>query len=122
MNWIPRGLAVSVCLVFCTREAAAQSEVASAPASSAAFAEPLSLPRPNFGTKDRIQYHLRASEFFPEYSFDGYSVAFDPIGFRTKGRYSVGPLSAIPHLPSGALLQSIELDYCDSGAQDVSLQ
>jgi hypothetical protein len=65
--------------------------------------------RPDFGTSDRILYRIGASEFTPFSTTIEYS--------QHIGRYTIsagGALLATPHLPSGAILTYLELDYCDN--------
>jgi S-layer homology domain len=67
---------------------------------------------PRWGTKDRIFTHIGFSEFTPDNSSVTYSRG-------TNGRYSTtqgGLFAAVAHVPSGALLTYLELDYCDTNA------
>ena len=69
--------------------------------------------RPRFGTKDRILYHAGFSEFTPERSsmtYDISNVAYDRYPTSAGG----GTFLALAHIPSGAELVSLELDYCDT--------
>jgi hypothetical protein len=78
---------------------------------------------PTFGTKDRIQYHVGYAEFSPDASTTPYATG-GPAILGPSGRYSVGTygfFTAHPRLPSGALLQSFELDYCDNSVANVVL-
>jgi hypothetical protein len=80
-------------------------------------------PRPSWGTNDRIQYHVAYSEFSPDSSATPYATG-GPVLLGPIGRYSVGTFgffTAQAHLPSGAVLLSFELDYCDNSAADVVL-
>lgn len=75
------------------------------------------------GTKDRIQYHINSSEF----SIEDNTIAYNNGGPNITGphgRYSVGTgafFEAQAHLPTGAVLQSFELDYCDNSVANVVL-
>jgi hypothetical protein len=63
------------------------------------------------------------SEFSPDNSTTPYATG-GPVLLGPIGRYSVGTFgffTAQPHLPSGALLQSFELDYCDNVSANVVL-
>ena len=67
--------------------------------------------RPNWGTQDRILTHIGFSEFTTYHADTPYAGSEDPYG-----RYSTSPgipLMAVAHVPSGALLTYLELDYCD---------
>lgn len=77
---------------------------------------------PAYGTTSRILYHVGFDEFAPEASMYNYST----VSVNTHlGRISNGPVffSASPHIPSGALLTYLELDYCDinNGGQHMDL-
>ena len=68
--------------------------------------------RPDWGTQDRILSHVAFSEFSPASSATGY----DGGAYNYYGRFSTaanGVFWAVPHVPSGALLTYLELDYCD---------
>src|SRR5262249_47535213 len=69
-----------------------------------------------YGTKDRVLYRIPAAEFSPQDSNTTYGDTFD--GFTGFRRYSTGIAGgnffAMPHLPAGALVDYVELDYCDS--------
>jgi hypothetical protein len=79
--------------------------------------------RPDWGTKDRILTHIPFSDFVP---FDGdpfvMTLGHGGFGF---GMYSTSPggvAGAVAHVPSGALLTYLELDYFDANdASDVRL-
>ena len=100
--------ALAVCVAFLQpREAAADDEAG-----------------PRWGTKDRIFTHIGFNEFVPDTS-DFPFKTHDPV----SGQYGVyssngyfGAFNAIAHVPSGALLTYLELDYCDTNATyDVQL-
>jgi len=69
---------------------------------------------PSYGTSSRIQYHVGFAEFAPSDS----AMTFGMPGLGVIGRTATGSglFWAHPHLPTGALLASFELDYCDSDA------
>jgi hypothetical protein len=71
--------------------------------------------RPDFGTTDRVLVLVGAEEFHPRSSSQAWA--------RATGIYSIGGIAAFDatlHLPSGALLTYLELDYCDtSGPEEV---
>ncbi len=70
------------------------------------------IEKPNYGITNVTYYTIAAVEFLPIDSSLAYSngTKFDryPLGV------SVGEFQASPHLPSGALLTSVEFDYCDN--------
>ena len=77
------------------------------------------LNRPAWGTKDRILTHVGFTEFIPSFSGETYNT-FN-LNFGVYGLYSTGTSGdyvATPHVPSGALLTYLELDYCDMAASD----
>jgi len=69
-------------------------------------------PSPQFGTKDRILYHVGFSDFSPSSNLTPYG-SYGSYGDRYSAS-SGAVFYSIPHLPSGALLASLELDYCDT--------
>jgi S-layer homology domain len=79
---------------------------------------------PDWGTTDRILTHIPFNEFTPSDSTYTYSGGGSTGAF---GRFSTVPNGifwAVPHVPSGALLTYLELDYCDNSDSlnvDVSL-
>ena len=80
--------------------------------------------RPAWGTKDRILTHVGFNEFIPVISEAKYSTL--NLNFDVWGLYSTGgtvdEFVATAHVPSGALLTYLELDYCDVDASnDVKL-
>jgi hypothetical protein len=91
------------CLVAFASVFSAQTPNGSAPA------------RPDFGTTDRILVLVGAEEFQSRSSTQAWA--------RATGLYSIGGIAAFDatlHLPSGALLTYLELDYCDtSPAEEV---
>jgi hypothetical protein len=71
--------------------------------------------RPDFGTKDRILAHIGFNEFVPTTPGTAYQYFDAPTS--TFGLFSLGSaatFAAMAHLPSGALLTYLELDYCDT--------
>ncbi|HEY7112158.1 MAG TPA: S-layer homology domain-containing protein [Thermoanaerobaculia bacterium] len=79
--------------------------------------------RPEWGTKDRIFTHVGFNEFTAS-TEPGAIVQHDAGGGFNV--YSVGggaAYSAVAHVPSGALVTYLELDYCDTNpAGNVSLE
>jgi hypothetical protein len=74
-----------------------------------------------YGTKDRVLYRIPAAEFLPTSSSTGYADAFES---STEFRRSMtsgtsANFLATPHLPAGALVDYVELDYCDSDPDNV---
>jgi hypothetical protein len=110
------------------RRAAAALALALAGLTAVAFGQP-TLPdgeaetaapaRPAWGTTDRILCHVPVTDFLPVTTVIGFKIS------SNMGLYSDGAPSsfqAIPHVPSGALLTYLELDYCDTAAfADVGL-
>jgi hypothetical protein len=79
-------------------------------------------PPKTYGTASVSYHRVAFSEFSPEASASGYSDLFFGGHFARYPASSAGFLVAVPHLPSGALVDSVELDYCDtSAADDLSL-
>jgi len=74
-------------------------------------------PRPSYGTSSPILYHVGYPEFAPESSASLYSLSqsADNRGWMSPAANPT-TFDAHPHLPSGALLQSLELDFCDTNA------
>jgi hypothetical protein len=72
---------------------------------------------PKWGGTDRVHYRVGSADFAPYAS----SVTFA----QDIGKYSTVPLGSFKaalHLPSGALLTYLELDYCDNvGPAEVEL-
>src|SRR5262249_39597097 len=71
---------------------------------------------PDWGTGGVTFYNIGASEFLPKDSISTYGTFVSPAG-----RYatSSGALfQATPHIPGGALLTSMEFDYCDDDSSD----
>jgi hypothetical protein len=62
-----------------------------------------------YGTSRTSLYRVGPMEFQPVAS----NVSFFPLFGPGFGRYAEGQLFAVPHLPSGALLKGVELDFCD---------
>jgi hypothetical protein len=62
-----------------------------------------------FGTKDRIYTHVMYTEFRPTSSDQ--QLVSELTLFSTGG---VGQFQAGVHVPSGALLTYLRLDYCDT--------
>jgi hypothetical protein len=86
-------------------------------AGQAQVARPGATDAPQWGGVGRVLYSVGATEFSPRESSTSYS--------HGSGRYSTVPggvFLAPLHLPSGALLTYVELDYCDSsGSLNVGL-
>ncbi len=78
--------------------------------SVAVLAQPAPKRKPDFGTQNVMYYRVAAYEFSPLNDdsylngthYDRYSNAF------------IADFVASPHLPDGALLASVEFDYCDT--------
>ena len=79
-------------------------------------------PPHTYGTKDRVLYRIPAAEFSPADTSTGYGDAFDgSTGFRRYASSGLGGhFFAMPHLPSGVLVDYVELDYCDDDANETS--
>ncbi len=72
-----------------------------------------SVAKPGFGLSDVILYHVGHNEFSPASSLTTYG--------ETNGRYAtlaLGAFTATPHIPNGALLTSLEFDYCDNSVSN----
>jgi len=72
---------------------------------------------PRWGTTDRIFTHIGFSEFTPASSTTPYSGGAG----GNFGRFSTAPNGvfwALAHVPSGALLTYVELDYCDTSVSN----
>jgi hypothetical protein len=70
-----------------------------------------------FGTSHDSYYQVPSSEFLPFDSSRAYTTA--GFGVFSMGRYATGSaadFNAPIHLPSGALITYLELDYCDTAA------
>ena len=82
---------------------------------------PASTPRLG-GTRNLVQYHIGAFEFAPADTTFQWAPAFlgDSRGIGVGTPFGGGFL-AYPHLPTGALLQSLELDYCVKAGGSVNL-
>lgn len=73
---------------------------------------------PRFGTVDLTYVRLNGTDFFPFNSPEGYlGVAGSLRRYPGAGGFN---LEATPHFPSGAIIDYFELDYCDTGASDLS--
>ena len=73
---------------------------------------------PSFiGTGGTRLYRVGPMEFQPD---DSAATAFNTLFSPGFGRYTTqgGNLYAMPHLPSGALVTGVELDYCDTNPGD----
>ena len=84
----------------------------------AALGQPADRPgvSPAYGTTSRILYHVGFQDFEPDATVYHYFTGFVN---SHQGRFSdgVAVFSANLHLPSGALLTYLELDYCDINAR-----
>lgn len=72
-----------------------------------------SVDRPDWGTKDRILSHVDFTQFLPSNSTESYAT----MASASHGIYNpdgIGTFVAVAHIPSGALLTYLELDYCDT--------
>ncbi len=103
-RWITAALPILI-LVFGARAATAQTP-------------PPTRPSPAYGTTDPILSHVGYSEFLPASSL--YQYVLGAVSGH-EGLWSAGggiALIAHPHVPSGARLVSLELDYCDTNLND----
>lgn len=67
--------------------------------------------QPQFGPTGTTYYRQAFSEFFPGDNDDSYTT----LGSTNIGRYSSGVMwGPQPHLPGGAQLTYLELDFCDT--------
>jgi len=75
-------------------------------------------PPRTYGTKDRVMYRIAAAEFSPINSIGDYGDDFDgSSNFHRRATSGLGTtFFASPHLPAGAQVDYLELDYCDSDA------
>ncbi len=75
-----------------------------------------------FGTKDRVLYRVAASEFSPSDSNTTYSDDFNgSTEFHRSTTSGIGGnFFATVHLPTGALVDYAELDYCDNDPNSLS--
>ncbi|HTO74638.1 MAG TPA: S-layer homology domain-containing protein [Thermoanaerobaculia bacterium] len=84
------------------------------------------VPQPRWGTTDRIFTHIGFTEFVNLLASDPPPSYYDS-STDTLGIYSTIPdglFVAMAHVPSGALLTYLELDYCDTNTNpnvDVAL-
>lgn len=75
--------------------------------------------RPDWGTKDRILTHVGFNEFIPAasgFTYDTFNLNFGAFGLSATSL--PGLFEATAHVPSGALLTYLELDYCNMSAAD----
>jgi hypothetical protein len=74
-----------------------------------------------FGTADTSYYRVGAVEFDPDTDFVEYNSTWEPPGTTDYRRYvqttAISWLFAVPHLPGGALLTTLELDDCDTNTE-----
>src|SRR5262249_11534232 len=70
---------------------------------------------PDYGTQDLIFVRMNGSAMFPFHSTDGYVSVPGSIT-----RYPAGGVDALeavpPNIPSGAIIDYLELDFCDTNA------
>lgn len=70
-------------------------------------------PHPSaYGTSSITLVHVLFSEFSPANSSDTYTAAVSPT-FLGRSAPGGTVFYAYSHIPSGAMLRSFELDYCD---------
>ena len=71
---------------------------------------------PDWGTGGVTYYSVGAAEFLPKDSISTYGTFVSPSGryATSSGAY----FQATPHIPGGALLTYLELDYCDEDTSD----
>jgi len=78
---------------------------------------------PAFGTEGASFYRVGSVEFDPDSYFLRYSSFWGPPNVTSYRRYAEDDVSgvnwylAVPHLPGGAWLTSLELDDCDTNLQ-----
>ena len=105
-----------------TKEFLAAAAIAIFGAAAAGSAAPSEAPR-QAGTKEIVLAHLGAFEFAP----DDTAFQWAPAGLGgtrgiAVGTPGVGGFLAYPHVPTGALLQSLELDYCIQPGGSVTMR
>ncbi len=123
---VPRclGLLAAALFLLLTRPAAAQNSPAASPtslpkpSSSAPILRARDVPN-TFGTTQTSYQRVGVTEFVPVNSSLTYSDL--AVATNTWSRYPTNVIStdafaATAHLPSGALLDAVEFDYCDSNA------
>jgi hypothetical protein len=71
-----------------------------------------------YGTTSLSYHRVAFSEFSPESSASGYSDIFFGGHFARYPASLAAFFVAVPHLPSGALVDAVELDYCDTNVTD----
>lgn len=80
------------------------------------------VPTPSFGTSSRIQYHIGFGEFAPVSNTTPFGLAEIGSGYTYLGRISSAGFTtdflAHPHIPTGARLASLELDFCDTAVTE----
>ena len=75
------------------------------------------LPRtPQWGTVGTTYYTMGAAEFLPKDSISTYGTFTSPAGRYATSSGAV--FQTTPHVPGGALLTYLELDYCDEDQFD----
>ncbi len=70
-------------------------------------------PRPQFGTTNASFISFSPTEFNPVEDTDSYFRSF-----YLTAKAGTGTFNATPHLPTGALLTWLELQYCDTNTSD----
>ncbi len=75
------------------------------------------LPKvPDWGTGATSYYTMGAAEFLPKDSISTYATEASPSGRYATSSGAV--FQTTPHIPGGALLTYLELDYCDDDSSD----
>jgi len=109
----PAGIALASCLVL-------GSSVLAQPAGRAAAgpgAHVETAPKtPEWGVAGVTYYSMGAAEFLPKDSISTYATDVSPAGRWATSSGAV--FQATPHIPGGALLTYMELDYCDDDPND----
>ena len=110
----PAGIALASCLVLGTSLVYAQPADRAA-AGPGAHVE--TAPKtPEWGIGGVTYYSIGAAEFLPKDSISTYATDVSPAGRHATSSGAV--FQATPHIPGGALLTYLELDYCDDDPSD----
>jgi hypothetical protein len=68
---------------------------------------------PSYGTTQLTYVQVGAASFVPMVSGTSYGTTTDPV-LRVSGGVSAVFYAAPIHIPSGAIVKTVELDYCDA--------
>ena len=116
---VSRRVAVLAGLLVAARSLAQQEAIAPPVAGPGGHAlAPTRASAPSYGTTDLTYVRVTGIEFFPPNGSDGYAG-----GFLLSRHPINGPLLVAPvHLPSGSIIDYLEIDFCDSlDPQDIQL-